>query len=142
MPIGLPHINPLLAPAAAPPPGELIAPTTRGIGTAKPAPTAAEIKKAAQDFESLLLNQMIKGLRRTVPEAEPKGHEHQMYQELLDERLAQELSGQGGIGIAEALRRYMTPARPGASPAPGASAPSLPLAPGLRHIKALGEGHR
>jgi flagellar protein FlgJ len=130
MPIGLPHVTLRLesAPAAL----------TRGLGAAKPVPTEAEIKKAAQDFESLLLNQMIKGLRRTVPEAEPKGHEHQMYQEMLDERLAQELAGRGGIGIADALRRYMSP-RPAPPQGSSLTPPSLSTE---RNIKPLEGGHR
>jgi flagellar protein FlgJ len=72
-----------------------------------------QIRQVAREFEALLLNQMIKGLRRTVPEAEARGHEQQVYQEMLDERLALELARQGGIGLAEALERYLAGAAGG-----------------------------
>jgi flagellar protein FlgJ len=105
---GLEGVPPLPAAGAGP------TAAARRPGPAAAPATDAQIRQAAREFESLLLGQMIKGLRRTVPGSEDKGHEHQMYQELLDERLAHELAGRGGIGIAEALHRYLSPPARGA----------------------------
>lgn len=73
---------------------------------------------AAQEFEALLLSQLLKGLRRTVPEGGDRSPVREIYQELLDEQLAGHLARHGGIGLARMIQTYLEQA-PGGPPAPG-----------------------
>lgn len=79
--------------------------------------TPQQVAQVARDFEALLLTQMLKALRRTVPEASEAegGGQRQMYLELFDELLAADLTRQGGIGLGAAIRRYLEP-QPGDGP--------------------------
>lgn len=74
---------------------------------------------AAQGFEAMLLTQLIKGLRKTVPESPDSTAMGQMYQEMFDEQLAQEVARRGGIGIAKILESYL--ARTDGTPRPDAA---------------------
>ena len=99
------------------------------------------IKKVAQEFESLFLNEMLKAMR-SANEVFGEGNfmnsnESKTYQDMYDQQLSVTLSNSGnGIGLADVLARQMskmTEAAPRANPfaqvaeaAP--SAPSKPLA--------------
>lgn len=76
--------------------------------------TPQQVAQVARDFEALLLTQMLKALRRTVPEASEAegGGQRQMYLEMFDEFLATDLTRQGGIGLGTAIRRYLEPQPP------------------------------
>jgi Rod binding domain-containing protein len=67
---------------------------------------------AAEEFEGLLLAQLLKALRRTVPEGDDTGAMPRTYQELLDEQLAADLARKGGIGLAPLIRAYLEQAGP------------------------------
>lgn len=73
-----------------------------------PQPPDAKVKHVAEEFEAVLLGQLLKGLRRTVPEGEEVSSARQMYNELLDEALATEIARKGGIGLADVIRAYMS----------------------------------
>ena len=88
----------------------------------------AKAADAALGFEAMLLTQLIKGLRKTVPESPDATAAGQMYQELFDEQLAQEVARNGGIGIARILESYLdrtgaTAGKNGATGTPGAHRP-------------------
>lgn len=70
--------------------------------------TEARIKHAAEEFEAILLGQLLKGLRRTVPEGDEISSTRQMYNELFDEAVATEIAHKGGIGLADVIRAYMS----------------------------------
>jgi flagellar protein FlgJ len=95
---------------------------------ARAARPGAKAADAAQGFEAMLLTQLIKGLRKTVPESPDSTAAGQMYQELFDEQLAQEVARNGGIGIARMLESYLdrTGATAGKHIAPGAPAAHRP----------------
>ena len=95
---------------------------------ARAARPGAKAADAAQGFEAMLLTQLIKGLRKTVPESPDATAAGQMYQELFDEQLAQEVARNGGIGIARILESYLdrTGATAGKQIAPGAPAARRP----------------
>lgn len=72
----------------------------------------ANIKKVAQEFESLFLNQMLKA-QRSANEAFSEGNflnsnEGKTYQQMYDQELSVKLSKEGGIGLADVLARQMS----------------------------------
>ena len=99
------------------------------------------IKKVAQEFESLFLNEMLKAMR-SANEAFGEGNfmnsnESKTYQDMHDQQLSVTLSNhQNGIGLADVLVRQMSKIKDASSrPNPFAqvdepvpSAPSKPLA--------------
>jgi flagellar protein FlgJ len=64
--------------------------------------TDADLKKASQAFESLLLTFMIREMRATVPESDlfPKSMAEEIFSSMRDEQIAEEMSRSGGIGIS------------------------------------------
>ncbi len=107
------------------------------------------IRASAQQFEALMLQQMLKAMRATVPRSElTDSSERRTYEELADQQLASDLAQRGGVGLAKALERQWLPrtrqdeasaakvaASEGAgatpSPAPGDASPSAPVLPNL-----------
>lgn len=73
------------------------------------------LKKAAQQFEALLLQQMIKSMRDAVPRADGEASSAMgKYESLHDRELAQQLARRGTLGLAETIERQLS----GTSPAP------------------------
>lgn len=71
-------------------------------------------QQVTRDFGALFLTQVQKALRRTVPEvwsSEGTG-QPQVYLDLLDEVLAANLAGRGGIGLGASIKRYLEPQAP------------------------------
>lgn len=70
----------------------------------------AELKKACQDFEAIILQQMLTAMRKSVPKSElfDGGFSQDMYQSMYDESLAQEMASGHGIGLADALFRQLS----------------------------------
>ncbi|WP_085577842.1 MULTISPECIES: flagellar assembly peptidoglycan hydrolase FlgJ [unclassified Pseudomonas] len=97
----------------------------------------ANMRKVAQEFESLFLGEMLKSMR-SATEALGKDNpmntaEAKQYQEMYDQQLAVSLSREGGgIGLADVLMRQMTknkPVAPGEAAAK-AAAVETPIAAG------------
>ena len=61
----------------------------------------------AQQFEAVLLTQLLKGMRRTVPQASETSTARDLYHELHDELMASHLARNGGIGIAAIIQAYL-----------------------------------
>ena len=76
---------------------------------AAPSPSAGAPKATIvpQEFEAMLLTQLLKGMRRTVPEATEPSTARDLYHELHDEMMANHLARNGGIGIAAIIRAYL-----------------------------------
>lgn len=78
------------------------------------------IKKVAQEFESLFLNEMMKAMRK-ANESFGEGNfmnsnESKTYQDMYDQQLAVTLSkNKGGIGLADVLERQLNKMRSGGS---------------------------
>ena len=66
---------------------------------------AARLRKVCQDFESLLIGQMLKSMRETVPKSDVFGsrEKEEIFQSMLDEQTAIEMSKTGALGLAEML---------------------------------------
>lgn len=64
-----------------------------------------ELKKATDQFESLLLNMMIREMRATVPESTlfPESMAKEIYTGMLDEKIAENMAKSGGIGISRMI---------------------------------------
>ena len=72
----------------------------------------ANIQKAAQEFESLFINQMLKAMR-AGNEVFAEGNflnssESKTYQDMHDQQLSVTLAKEGGIGLADVLVRQMS----------------------------------
>ena len=63
------------------------------------------LEAAAKEFESLLLHEMIKAMRKTVPEGglTEQSFGRKVFTEMQDEKMAQAMAGTGGIGLHRIL---------------------------------------
>ena len=86
------------------------------------------IRSAARQFEALMLQQLLKAMRATVPE---NGlfdtSARKLWQELSDQQLASDLAQSGGVGLAELLARQWLP-KPGATDDPAKIAAETAIA--------------
>jgi len=71
------------------------------------------LKQVAQEFEALLLGQMLKAMRaasNVLSEGSYlQSNETKLYQEMLDQQLAVTLAQQKGLGLSEVLIRQLSP---------------------------------
>src|SRR5919205_966872 len=105
--MNLPAINPHAA--AAKPDASTASPVQGG----RSAPTRAEIKRAAMDFEAIMLGQLTAALRPQAgdgdEEASLVGGQGDLVRQMFGEHLATALAKGGGIGLAELLMHEMDP---------------------------------
>jgi flagellar protein FlgJ len=68
-----------------------------------------KLKKTAREFESLLLEQMVKEMRSTVPQSHLFGKDpgREIFDEMLDGEFVRLMSERGGIGIADFMAPHM-----------------------------------
>ena len=67
------------------------------------------VKAAAQQFEAVFLQMMLKSMRATVPqEGMFDNDQTRFYQDLLDSQMAQVLAARGGTGLAKVIERQMS----------------------------------
>ena len=95
------------------------------------------LKKAAQQFEAVFMNMLMKSMREATPqEGMFESEQTRMYTSMLDQQLTQRMASRG-IGLADVMVRQlsiamsMPPAVEGAPPDAGDAAPGL-LAPAAR----------
>lgn len=92
----------------------------------------AQMKKAATDFEAILLAQWLEGAEKsfgTVPGGEDEAQDpgHDQFQGIAVQHIAQAVAQSGGVGIARMLLRFFERSQP----PPGAeSQPAKPVMPG------------
>lgn len=88
------------------------------------------LKAAAQQFEAVFLQMVLKSMRAATPQTGPfDSDQSRFYQELLDSQLAQVLAARGGTGLAAVIERQLSGARATATQ-PGPD--GFPLAPPVR----------
>jgi Rod binding domain-containing protein len=77
---------------------------------ASPAPNenAAKIRRAATDFEALLLTQMLKSAREAGGTGDDDKAENSTMVELGEQQFAQALASSGGLGIAKMVVAGLT----------------------------------
>jgi len=69
-----------------------------------------KLRAAAEQFESLFVQTLLKSMRQTVPKSElTESGEIDTYRQMLDEAMATRIGGSGGLGIAEMVTRQYMP---------------------------------
>ena len=66
-----------------------------------------KIKQTAQDFEAVLLRQMMRELRNSVFSDSSKSGSNATYLSMADEQLANNMATQGGFGFGKAMAQQM-----------------------------------
>jgi len=66
-----------------------------------------KLKKAAKDFEAIIITQMLKNMRRSLPDSGMfgKGVGSEMYQAMFDETMADAMAGKGVFQLADNIIR-------------------------------------
>ncbi|MDD2465902.1 MAG: rod-binding protein [Desulfobulbus sp.] len=69
----------------------------------------AALKKSCQAFEAIFIQSMFKSMRKTVPEGGlfEKDHATEMYQDMIDQELATQISQRQSLGLADQMYRQM-----------------------------------
>ncbi|HHT9135712.1 MAG TPA: rod-binding protein [Candidatus Wunengus sp. YC60] len=68
------------------------------------------LKKSSQDFESILINYVIKAMWETVPKSELSDENNagmDTYTEIMHTALAQDIAAKGGLGIAPTIYKQL-----------------------------------
>ncbi|TVP89003.1 MAG: flagellar assembly peptidoglycan hydrolase FlgJ [Pseudomonadaceae bacterium] len=96
------------------------------LGTGDKANSEGNLRKVAEQFESLFLNMMVKSMRdanEVFGEDNPLNtNATKMYQDMYDNQLTIHMSENQGVGLADVLMRQLSP-----KAAPGPSAQANPL---------------
>ncbi|MBC8550029.1 MAG: rod-binding protein [Candidatus Brocadiales bacterium] len=68
-----------------------------------------QLQKAAEDFEAVLLNMVIKAMWKTVPKSDlfEKNSASNIYEGLMHSSLSEEMASNGGLGIAKVLAQQL-----------------------------------
>ena len=80
------------------------------LGAVRGNPDDPEAERiAAQQLESLFIYQLLKELRKTIPKTElfDGGHAQEMYEDMLDERLADYIAQKASIGVAQQIMQEL-----------------------------------
>jgi len=85
-----------------------------------------KLRAAAQQFESLFVQTLLKTMRQTVPKSElTESNEGDTYRQMLDEAMAERIGGSGGLGIAEMVTRQYMPYVSGDGPPDTQDSPGM-----------------
>jgi len=79
-------------------------------GTHLAAAEQTKLKTACEEFEAILTNVLFKSMRETIPKAEPEGSDHaqELYESMLDDAVAQQLSHGPGLGLGKLLYQQLS----------------------------------
>ncbi|MGE4560582.1 MAG: rod-binding protein [Desulfobulbus sp.] len=82
---------------------------TQSVPDQKVFKNRAALKKACQDFEAIFIQSMFQSMRKTVPEGGlfEKNHATEMYQEMIDQEMASQISRRQSLGLADQMYRQM-----------------------------------
>jgi peptidoglycan hydrolase FlgJ len=69
----------------------------------------AKLKKACEDFEAVLTNYLFKSMRQTVVKTESEGRDQsaELYEGMMDEAVANQLSHHSGLGLGKMLYQQL-----------------------------------
>ena len=105
--------------------------TTGSQGT--PSPGEHALRAAAEQFESIFVQTLMKSMRQTVPTSEfTESGEIDTYREMLDEAMAKRIGGGGGLGIAEMVTKQYLPYVNGEGPPDTRETPGMAPLPASR----------
>ncbi|MFT9447803.1 rod-binding protein [Gluconobacter japonicus] len=84
--------------------------STRGYALHNTAPDTAKTMKAAQDFESMTINQMLQPMFQTDDDSQNMfsgGAGEKQFRPMMVEQIAKQMENNGGIGLTDAINRQM-----------------------------------
>lgn len=86
-----------------------------------------ELRRAAADFESLFINQMLKSMRETITKSDlfHGGNAEEIYTSMLDAELSKSMANAGGIGLADMLMKQLSNGVEPAKAEPATSQPAM-----------------
>ena len=90
------------------------------------------LRKAAEQFEAHFLQETLKAMRQTIVKSElTESDTADLYEDLMDKEIAQQMSRRGGVGLADMLERQLARREAQAVPSTEAAlkARALPLNP-------------
>jgi len=69
-----------------------------------------QLRKVCRQFESVLLQNMLKSMRATVPKGGllDEGNDAQVYQQMFDAQIVQEAAAHSNLGLGESLYRQLS----------------------------------
>ena len=76
-----------------------------------PSKDELRLKKACQGFESMFIQEMLKSMRKTIPESGllEGGVRQKIYESMYDEAVSNALSERSALGIADMLYKELAP---------------------------------
>ena len=80
------------------------------VGDKPGAPEPTKFERVAQEFESLLLNELLKSMRATesmLADDKEESAGSNLHREMMDEQLARAMARGGGLGIAKMLEQQL-----------------------------------
>ena len=94
----------------------------------------AAVKSAAQQFEALFVQSMLKSMRDATPHDDMMSSDQQrMYESLLDQQLSQVMATRGGgMGLAAMIEKQMAQTSPDLDAAAKNPSAGMPLNPAAR----------
>ncbi len=71
----------------------------------------AKLRESTKELEVNFLNEMVKAMRKTVPEGElfKKNSAEKMFEEMQDKELTRAMSNNHSFGLADSMYRQMAP---------------------------------
>ena len=91
-----------------------------------------DLKKATQQFEGYFLHELLKEMRKTVPEDKllgDDGHGQEIFRDMMDQTMSESMSKRGDFGIAKMMYDQLAPAlgdAPGVAKTAGKESPTPP----------------
>ena len=85
------------------------------IETSAPAPTDKphrDLQKATQQFEGYFLHELLKEMRKTIPDDKllaDDGHGKEIFQDMMDQTLSDSMSSRGDLGMAKMMYDQLAP---------------------------------
>jgi len=79
----------------------------KGLGAGARSGDPAAVKEVAKQFEAIFLQMMLAGMRKTINTDDEFSNEKNMYYDMFDKQVALDLSGKGGIGLADMMLRQL-----------------------------------
>jgi flagellar protein FlgJ len=72
-------------------------------------PRKMKLKKACEDFESVITGYLFKSMRETVPQSDEgvDGQAKELYESMMDQAVAKQLSHRPGLGMARLLYKQL-----------------------------------
>jgi peptidoglycan hydrolase FlgJ len=79
-------------------------------GTPPAAKEQQKLKGTCEEFEAILTNILFKSMRESIPKADPEGADHAMelYEGMLDDAVARQLSHGPGLGLGKMLYQQLS----------------------------------